>query len=132
VALLPVLSSLFEHIGQNLFGEDLILDDVQVSCYRILNSLYSLGTSKSIYVERQRPALGECLAAFSGAFPVSFLEPYLNKYNTYSIYNSKGSRDRSGTHSRTHLTHAYTHMFTHAHTHRHTHTHTLTRTQKPL
>ena len=24
VALLPVLSSLFEHIGQNLFGEDLI------------------------------------------------------------------------------------------------------------
>lgn len=79
VALLPVLSSLFEHIGQNMFGEDLIrefislfvclclcqmsnnfrlifsvivVDDVQVSCYRILNSLYSLGTSKSIYVER--------------------------------------------------------------------------------
>ncbi|XP_037400044.1 ryanodine receptor 2 isoform X22 [Pygocentrus nattereri] len=95
VALLPVLSSLFEHIGQNLFGEDLILDDVQVSCYRILNSLYSLGTSKSIYVERQRPALGECLAAFSGAFPVAFLEPHLNKYNSYSIYNTKGSRDRT-------------------------------------
>ncbi|KAF3691469.1 Ryanodine receptor 2 [Channa argus] len=50
-ALLPVLSSLFEHIGQNMFGEDLILDDVQVSCYRILNSLYLLGTNKSIYVE---------------------------------------------------------------------------------
>ncbi|XP_035389753.1 ryanodine receptor 2 isoform X3 [Electrophorus electricus] len=95
VALLPVLSSLFEHIGQNLFGEDLILDDVQVSCYRILTSLYSLGTSKSIYVERQRPALGECLAAFSGAFPVAFLEPHLNKYNSYSIYNTKCSRDRT-------------------------------------
>ncbi|XP_026770929.3 ryanodine receptor 2 isoform X6 [Pangasianodon hypophthalmus] len=95
VALLPVLSSLFEHIGQNLFGEDLILDDVQVSCYRILNSLYSLGTSKSIYVERQRPALGECLAAFSGAFPVAFLEPHLNKYNNFSIYNTKGSRERT-------------------------------------
>ncbi|KAJ8264428.1 hypothetical protein GJAV_G00149040 [Gymnothorax javanicus] len=95
VALLPVLSSLFEHIGQNLFGEDLILDDVQVSCYRILNSLYSLGTSKSIYVERQRPALGECLAAFSAAFPVSFLEPHLNKYNTYSIYNTRTSRERA-------------------------------------
>ncbi|MFT7807285.1 ryanodine receptor 2 isoform X1 [Arapaima gigas] len=95
VALLPVLSSLFEHIGQNLFGEDLILDDVQVSCYRILNSLYLLGTSKSIYVERQRPALGECLAAFSGAFPVAFLEPQLNKHNTYSIYNTKGSRERA-------------------------------------
>ncbi|XP_053540880.1 ryanodine receptor 2 isoform X2 [Ictalurus punctatus] len=95
VALLPVLSSLFEHIGQNLFGEDLILDDVQVYCYRILNSLYSLGTSKSIYVERQRPALGECLAAFSGAFPVAFLEPHLNKYNSFSIYNTKGSRERT-------------------------------------
>lgn len=29
-----------------------VVDDVQVSCYRVLNSLYSLGTSKSIYVER--------------------------------------------------------------------------------
>ncbi|XP_016377141.1 ryanodine receptor 2 [Sinocyclocheilus rhinocerous] len=95
IALLPVLSSLFEHIGQNLFGEDLILDDVQVSCYRILNSLYSLGTSKSIYVERQRPALGECLAAFSGAFPVAFLEPSLNRHNTFSIYNCKSSRERA-------------------------------------
>uniref|UniRef100_A0AAQ5YL56 Ryanodine receptor 2 n=1 Tax=Amphiprion ocellaris TaxID=80972 RepID=A0AAQ5YL56_AMPOC len=94
-ALLPVLSSLFEHIGQNLFGEDLILDDVQVSCYRILNSLYFLGTNKSIYVERQRPALGKCLAAFSAAFPVAFLEPHNNKFNSFSIYNSKGSKDRA-------------------------------------
>lgn len=28
------------------------VEDVQVSCYRILNSLYFLGTNKSIYVER--------------------------------------------------------------------------------
>ncbi|EMP27125.1 Ryanodine receptor 2 [Chelonia mydas] len=95
VALLPVLSSLFEHIGQHQFGEDLILEDVQVSCYRILASLYSLGTSKSIYVERQRSALGECLAAFAGAFPVAFLETHLNKHNTYSIYNTKSARDRA-------------------------------------
>ncbi|MBN3288490.1 RYR2 protein, partial [Polyodon spathula] len=94
-ALLPVLSSLFEHVGQNQFGEDLILDDVQVSCYRILGSLYALGTCKSIYVERQRPALGECLAAFAVAFPVSFMEPHLNKHNPYSIYNTKGSRERA-------------------------------------
>ncbi|KAG7226578.1 hypothetical protein INR49_003735 [Caranx melampygus] len=93
-ALLPVLSSLFEHIGQNMFGEDLILEDVQVSCYRILNSLYFLGTNKSIYVERQRPALGKCLAAFSAAFPVAFLEPHINKFNSFSIYNSKGTKDR--------------------------------------
>uniref|UniRef100_A0A8C0C321 Ryanodine receptor 2 n=1 Tax=Buteo japonicus TaxID=224669 RepID=A0A8C0C321_9AVES len=96
VALLPVLSSLFEHIGQHQFGEDLILEDVQVSCYRILASLYALGTSKSIYVERQRSALGECLAAFSGAFPVAFLETHLNKHNIYSIYNTKNARDRAG------------------------------------
>ncbi|XP_014730064.1 PREDICTED: ryanodine receptor 2 [Sturnus vulgaris] len=95
VALLPVLSSLFEHIGQHQFGEDLILEDVQVSCYRILDSLYALGTSKSIYVERQRSALGECLAAFSGAFPVAFLETHLNKHNIYSIYNTKNARDRA-------------------------------------
>ncbi|XP_074846207.1 ryanodine receptor 2 isoform X10 [Carettochelys insculpta] len=95
VALLPVLSSLFEHIGQHQFGEDLILEDVQVSCYRILSSLYSLGTSKSIYVERQRSALGECLAAFAGAFPVAFLETHLNKHNSYSVYNTKSSRDRA-------------------------------------
>jgi len=28
------------------------VDDVQVSCYRILTSLYALGTGKNIYVER--------------------------------------------------------------------------------
>ncbi|XP_023805329.1 ryanodine receptor 2 isoform X2 [Oryzias latipes] len=94
-ALLPVLSSLFEHIGQNMFGEDLMLDDIQVSCYRILNSLYFLGTNKSIFVERQRPALGKCLAAFSAAFPVAFLEPHINKFNSFSVYNSKGSSDRA-------------------------------------
>uniref|UniRef100_F6UA28 Ryanodine receptor 2 n=1 Tax=Ornithorhynchus anatinus TaxID=9258 RepID=F6UA28_ORNAN len=95
VALLPMLSSLFEHIGQLQFGEDLILEDVQVSCYRILSSLYALGTSKSIYVERQRSALGECLAAFAGAFPVAFLETSLNQHNPYSIYNTKTPRERA-------------------------------------
>ncbi|XP_047465590.1 ryanodine receptor 2 isoform X3 [Mugil cephalus] len=95
-ALLPVLSSLFEHIGQSMFGEDLILADVQKSCYRILNSLYFLGTNKSIYVERHRPGIGKCLAAFSAAFPVAFLEPHMNKFNNFSIYNSKASLDRAG------------------------------------
>ncbi|KAJ1155514.1 hypothetical protein NDU88_008244 [Pleurodeles waltl] len=95
VALLPVLSSFFEHIGQHQFGEDLILEDDQVSCYRILTSLFALGTSKSIYVERQRSAIGECLAAFSGAFPVAFLETHLNAHNAYSIYNTKTAKERA-------------------------------------
>ncbi|XP_077359216.1 ryanodine receptor 2 [Festucalex cinctus] len=93
--LLPILSSLFEHIGKNNFGEDLILDEVQVSCYRILKSLYFLGTNESIYVERHRPALGKCLAAFATAFPVAFLEPRIDNFNSFSIYNSKRPKERN-------------------------------------
>uniref|UniRef100_W5N4D0 Ryanodine receptor 3 n=1 Tax=Lepisosteus oculatus TaxID=7918 RepID=W5N4D0_LEPOC len=95
VALLPILTSLFEHITQHHFGIDLILDDVQVSCYRILCSLYSLGTGKNIYVERQRPALGECLATLAGAMPVAFLEPHLNMHNPHSVFNTKSPRERA-------------------------------------
>nr|XP_033808279.1 ryanodine receptor 3 isoform X2 [Geotrypetes seraphini] len=95
VALLPILSSIFEHVAQHQFGTDLLLDDVQVSCYRILCSLYSLGTGKNIYVERQRPALGECLAALAGAIPVAFLEPSLNLNNTVSVFNTKTPRERA-------------------------------------
>uniref|UniRef100_A0A8C0DRH6 Ryanodine receptor 2 n=1 Tax=Balaenoptera musculus TaxID=9771 RepID=A0A8C0DRH6_BALMU len=89
------LSLYHAYLASHQFGEDLILEDVQVSCYRILTSLYALGTSKSIYVERQRSALGECLAAFAGAFPVAFLETHLDKHNIYSIYNTKSSRERA-------------------------------------
>lgn len=49
-----------------------------------------------MFINRQRSALGECLAAFSGAFPVAFLETHLNKHNIYSIYNTKNARDRAG------------------------------------
>uniref|UniRef100_A0A2K6F9M5 Ryanodine receptor 2 n=1 Tax=Propithecus coquereli TaxID=379532 RepID=A0A2K6F9M5_PROCO len=86
VALLPMLSSLFEHIGQHQFGEDLIF---QVSNFTI-STFYSLGRHKM-----QRSALGECLAAFAGAFPVAFLETHLDKHNIYSIYNTKSSRERA-------------------------------------
>nr|XP_033809946.1 ryanodine receptor 1 isoform X8 [Geotrypetes seraphini] len=95
VALLPVLTSLFEHIAQHQFGDDVILDDVQVSCYRTLCSIYSLGTTKNPYVERQRPALGECLARLAAAMPVAFLEPSLNEYNACSVYTTKSPRERA-------------------------------------
>lgn len=39
--------------------------------------------------------MGKCLAAFAAAFPVAFLEPHMNKFNSFSIYNSKGSKDRA-------------------------------------
>ncbi|XP_036006629.1 ryanodine receptor 3 isoform X7 [Fundulus heteroclitus] len=95
VALLPILTALFEHITQHHFGIDLLLDDVQVSCYRILTSLYALGTGKNIYVERQLPALGQCLATLAGAMPVAFLEPKLNTHNPSSVFNTKSARDRA-------------------------------------
>nr|XP_057946113.1 ryanodine receptor 3-like isoform X1 [Doryrhamphus excisus] len=95
VALLPILTALFEHITQHHFGVDLLLDDVQVSCYRILTSLYALGTGKNIYVERQLPALGQCLATLAGAMPVAFLEPMLNMYNPCSVFNTKSGRERA-------------------------------------
>ncbi|XP_077587326.1 ryanodine receptor 3-like isoform X2 [Stigmatopora nigra] len=95
VALLPILTALFEHITQHHFGIDLLLDDVQVSCYRILTSLYALGTGKNIYVERQLPALGQCLATLAGAMPVAFLEPILNMYNPCSVFNTKSGRERA-------------------------------------
>ncbi|XP_058472306.1 ryanodine receptor 3-like isoform X5 [Solea solea] len=95
VALLPILTALFEHITQHHFGVDLLLDDVQVSCYRILTSLYALGTGKNIYVERQLPALGQCLATLAGALPVAFLEPLLNTYNPCSVFNTKSARERA-------------------------------------
>ncbi|XP_068106648.1 ryanodine receptor 1 isoform X3 [Hyperolius riggenbachi] len=95
IALLPVLTSIFEHIAQHQFGDDVILDDVQVSCYRTLCSIYSLGTTKNPYVEKQRPALGECLARLAAAMPVAFLEPHLNEYNIYSVYTTKSPRERA-------------------------------------
>ncbi|XP_023208270.1 ryanodine receptor 3-like isoform X5 [Xiphophorus maculatus] len=95
VALLPILTALFEHITQHHFGVDLLLDDVQVSCYRILTSLFALGTGKNIYVERQLPALGQCLATLAGAMPVAFLEPKLNTHNPCSVFNTKSARDRA-------------------------------------
>ncbi|XP_047678303.1 ryanodine receptor 1-like isoform X6 [Tachysurus fulvidraco] len=95
VALLPVLTSLFDHIAQHQFGDDVILDDLQISCYRLTCSIYSVGTVKTPHAERLRPALGECLAHLAAAMPVAFLEPRLNEFNTYSVYTTKTPRERA-------------------------------------
>ncbi|XP_072558334.1 ryanodine receptor 1-like isoform X2 [Paramormyrops kingsleyae] len=95
IVLLPVLTSLFDHIAQHQFGDDVMLDDLQMSCYRIMCSIYSLGTVKNPHVERQRPALGECLAHLAAAMPVAFLEPHLNEYNAFSVYTTKTPRERA-------------------------------------
>lgn len=74
------------------------VQDKYLPCYDELglNERESVRCVINTVMRRQRPALGECLAAFSGAFPVAFLEPHLNKYNSFSIYNTKGSRERTG------------------------------------
>ncbi|KAF5904193.1 ryanodine receptor 2-like, partial [Clarias magur] len=80
-ALLPVLTSLFQHAAHCQGSVHLMVDEVQASCYRILCSLYTLGTCRNALMERQRPFLGECLAALSAAFPVCFLEISLDYMN---------------------------------------------------
>uniref|UniRef100_A0A665TSX1 Ryanodine receptor 3 n=1 Tax=Echeneis naucrates TaxID=173247 RepID=A0A665TSX1_ECHNA len=95
VALLPILTALFDHIRTHEFGVDLLLDDVQLSCYRILTCFYSLGTGKNVFVERHLPALGESLATLVGAMPVAFLEPHLNAHNPLSVFNTKTPRERA-------------------------------------
>ena len=94
--LLPVLTSLFDHLAANEFGSDLLVNDIQVACYKMLNSLYVLGTRHQqlnlgrqfikYELNRHRTAIGNCLAAFASTFPVAFLEPHLNKHNRYCIH----------------------------------------------
>uniref|UniRef100_A0A3Q3K423 Ryanodine receptor 2b (cardiac) n=1 Tax=Monopterus albus TaxID=43700 RepID=A0A3Q3K423_MONAL len=72
--LLPTLTSLFQHLGNENYGVDL-LGKVPCLC------------PHQISLFRQRSAAGACLAALTGAFPVCFLEPALNQNNPYSIYN---------------------------------------------
>ncbi|XP_033608233.1 ryanodine receptor isoform X6 [Cryptotermes secundus] len=94
--ILPVLTSMFDHLAACEYGSDLLLDEIQVASYKMLGSLYTLGTDGSLTgdrkylkteIERHRPALGSCLGAFSSTFPVAFLEPHLNKHNQFSLLN---------------------------------------------
>uniref|UniRef100_A0A4D5R9V0 Ryanodine receptor 44F n=1 Tax=Scolopendra viridis TaxID=118503 RepID=A0A4D5R9V0_SCOVI len=95
MVILPILTALYDHLAANEYGADLLLDDLQVACYKILNSLYTMGTDRDLFnnrkfimneLDRHRPALGTCLGAFASTFPVAFLEPHLNKHNQYSIH----------------------------------------------
>ncbi|RWS13212.1 ryanodine receptor-like protein, partial [Dinothrombium tinctorium] len=95
LVLIPVLTALFDHLASNDFGADLLVNDIQVACYKILHSLGTLGTSnltldrKFIKAELDfhRPSIGNCLGAFAATFPVAFLEPHLNKNNKNCIHS---------------------------------------------
>ncbi|XP_055337214.1 ryanodine receptor-like isoform X3 [Paramacrobiotus metropolitanus] len=92
--LLRVLTSLFDHIGANNFGKDILINDIQIACYSILDSLYTLGTNLTLPASVKlfeeislgnRPLIGACLAAFASTFPVAFLEPEFNANNPFCI-----------------------------------------------
>jgi len=95
MVLMPTLTAMFDHLGLVEQGADLLVGEVQVACYRILNALYTLATKGAAFsasskvlkeeLERHLPALGSCLAAFATCFPVAFLEPSLNVNNKDSI-----------------------------------------------
>jgi ryanodine receptor 2 len=85
---------MFLHIARNHFGQDLLLDDIQAACYKILDSLYMVTGPSTNYaqrgsvlfeVDKHRPALGQCLSAFASCFPVAFLEQEYNLNNRLSV-----------------------------------------------
>jgi ryanodine receptor 2 len=74
----------------------LTVDDLQVACYKMLSSLYVLGTDMTLSknrkyirqeIERYRPQVGSCLGAFASTFPIAYLEPAQNKNNPYSLHH---------------------------------------------
>uniref|UniRef100_A0AC34QR18 Ryanodine receptor n=1 Tax=Panagrolaimus sp. JU765 TaxID=591449 RepID=A0AC34QR18_9BILA len=92
--IVPVLTTLFLHIAKNHFGTDLLIDDIQAACYKILDSLYMITGIADSYkhrksvnyeVEKHRPGVGQCLSAFASCFPVAFLEGELNNNNKFSV-----------------------------------------------
>uniref|UniRef100_A0A0K8TI63 Ryanodine receptor 44F n=1 Tax=Lygus hesperus TaxID=30085 RepID=A0A0K8TI63_LYGHE len=94
--ILPVLTSMFDHLASCDYGGDLLLDEIQVASYKMLGSLYTMGIDSTLHhdrkylkteIERHRPAIGSCLGAFASTFPVAFLEPHLNKHNQFSLVN---------------------------------------------
>ncbi|XP_052009298.1 ryanodine receptor 2 [Xyrauchen texanus] len=94
-ALIPVLTALFQHESHRQHRGGLIVDEVQAYCYRILSSLYILGTTNGTFIERQRSVLGECLAALSAAFPVCFLELSDLYSPSDTIHNEENEAERA-------------------------------------
>ena len=101
--LVPVLTSTFDHLAVLEYGPDLLVDEIQVACYKVLESLYILGTNLGLTKSRKflkteiafhRGSIGTCLSAFSATFPVAFLEPTLSKFNPNSVLGS-GFSERS-------------------------------------
>lgn len=94
MVLLPVLASMFDHMGASKYGQDVLVGEIQFSSYKILCGLWVLAT-KGIKLtdrdwmiselNRHRPVIGECLGSFANSFPIAFFESEFNFNNKYSI-----------------------------------------------
>jgi ryanodine receptor 2 len=101
--LVPVLTSTFDHLAMYEYGVDLLVDEIQVASYKIVESLYIIGTNLPLTkakkflrtaIAANRASIGTCLASLSNALPVAFLEPSLSKFNPHSVLGS-GFSERS-------------------------------------
>ena len=101
--LVPILISTFDHLAMYEYGTDLLVDEIQVASYKIIESLYIIGTNLALTKQKKflrteitahRASIGICLAAISSTFPVAFLEPQLSKFNPNSVAGS-GFAERS-------------------------------------
>ena len=99
----PVFISTFDHLCSLEYGQDLLVDEIQVACWRILESFFILGTDLQLTkakkfiktdISTYRSSIGTVLSAISSTFPVAFLEPGLSKFNPHSVLGS-GFSDRS-------------------------------------
>jgi ryanodine receptor 2 len=99
----PVFISTFDHLCALEYGQDLLVDEIQVACWRILESFFILGTDLQLTKAKRfirtdiatyRSSIGTILSAIASTFPVAFLEPSLSKFNPHSVLGS-GFSDRS-------------------------------------
>ncbi len=94
MVLMPVLASMFDHMGASKYGTDVLVGEIQFASYKILCGLWVLATQGIKLIDREwivtelnrhRPVIGECLGSFANAFPVAFFESEFNFNNKYSI-----------------------------------------------
>ena len=53
-ALIPTLRTIFKHVGDHGFGREVLVEEMQVACYKILNALYPLGSWRNHFVRNLR------------------------------------------------------------------------------
>ena len=93
----PVFISIFDHFCLQEYGQDILLDEIQVACWRIVESFYIIGTDLQLTrakkfirteITQYRASIGTILSAIASTFPVAFLEPSLSKFNPHSVLGS--------------------------------------------